>query len=62
MYKKLVEEYNVGEVTFKGSNDDSLFQFNRRSIVQKIPIKLSKNGEGNIFDFKEVYELLTNQL
>lgn len=62
MYKKLVEEYNVGEVTFKGSNEDNLFQFNRRSIVQKIPIKLSKNGEGNIFDFEEVYELLTNQL
>jgi hypothetical protein len=62
MYKKLVEEYNVGEVTFKGSNEDNLFQFNRQSIIQKIPIKLSKNGEGNIFDFNEVYELLTNQL
>lgn len=62
MYKKLVDEYNVGEVIFKGSNEDDLFQFNRQSIIQKIPIKLSKNGEGNIFDYKEVYELLTNQL
>jgi hypothetical protein len=62
MYKKLVEEYNVGEVIFKGSNEEGLFQFNRQSIIQKIPIKLSKNGEGNIFDYKEVFELLTNQL
>ncbi|WP_166387945.1 hypothetical protein [Polaribacter sp. 11A2H] len=62
MYEKLVDEYNVGEVTFKGSNDDNLFQFNNHSIIQKIPVKLSKNGEGNIFDYKEVYELLTNQL
>lgn len=62
MYKKLVEEYNVGEVTFKGSNEEDLFQFNKQSIIQKIPIKLSRNGEGNIFDYNEVYELLTNQL
>ena len=62
MYKKLVEEYNVGDVTFKGSNEESLFQFNRESIIQKIPIKLTKNGEGNIFDYKEVYQLLTDQL
>lgn len=62
MYKKLVEEFNVGEITFKGSNEENLFQFNRKSIIQKIPIKLTKNGEGNIFDYKEVYELLTNQL
>lgn len=62
MYKKLVEEYNVGDVTFKGSNEENLFQFNRKSIIQKIPINLTKNGEGNIFDYKEVYELLTNQL
>ncbi len=62
MYKKLVEEYNVGEVTFKGSNEEDLFQFNKQSIIQKIPVKLSKNGEGNIFEYKEEYELLTNQL
>lgn len=62
MYKKLVEEYNVGEVIFKGSNEDNLFQFNKESVVQKIPIKLPKNGEGNIFDYNEVYQLLTYQL
>lgn len=62
MYKRLIEEYNIGEVTFKGSNEDNLFQFNKRSIIQKIPIQLSKNGEGNTFDYNEVFELLTNQL
>lgn len=62
MYERLVEEYNVGEVIFKGSNEEDLFQFNKHSIIQKIPVKLSKNGEGNIFDYKEVYELLINQL
>jgi hypothetical protein len=62
MYNKLVDEYNVGEVTFKGSNEEDLFQFNKQSIIQKIPVKLSKNGEGNIYEYKEVYELLTNQL
>lgn len=62
MYKKLVDEYNVGEVTFNGSNEDDLFQFNKQSIIKKIPIQLSKNGKGNIFDYKEVYELLTNHL
>lgn len=62
MYKKLVNEFNVGDITFKGINEETLFQFNKKSIVQKIPIKLTKNGEGNIFDYKEVYELLTKQL
>jgi hypothetical protein len=62
MYKKLIEEYNVGEITFKGSNEDNLFQFNKRSIIQKIPIEVSKNGEGNTLDYNEVYELLTDHL
>jgi len=62
MYKQLVEKYNVGEVIFKGSNEDSLFQFNKESVIQKIPIKLSKNGEGNIFDYREVFQFLIQQL
>ena len=39
-----------------------LFQFNKESVIQKIPIKLSKNGEGNIFDYREVFQFLIQQL
>lgn len=58
MYKKMVEQYNVGEVIFKGKDKENLFQFNQQSLIQKIPINLSKTGEGNTYDFKEVFRLL----
>lgn len=58
MYKKMVERYNVGEVIFKGRDNENLFQFNQQSLIQKIPISLSKTGEGNTYDYKEVFMLL----
>ena len=58
MYKKMVEQYNVGEVIFKGSDKENLFQFNQQSLIHKIPICLSKTGDGNTYEFKEVFRLL----
>ena len=58
MYKQLIEKYNVSEIVFKGVDEDNLFQFNAKSIIHKIPVNLAKNGEGKIFDYKEVYGFL----
>ncbi len=58
MYKKIASFCDVDELIFEGSDKENIFIFNKDSLKHKIPIKVKKTGEGNVYDCKEVFELL----